>query len=140
MNKELTRILGVDPGKKRIGLAIGDDRLKIATAFKTIEYEGNRKFLDSIGTIIKEEGIKFIVMGLPKNMNGSEGESAEFSRKLAELIIRELDLKVEFVDERLTTEEAIKRIHQAGKKVGKSKENIDMLAATLILQSYLDKA
>jgi putative Holliday junction resolvase len=80
-----------------------------------------------------------VVIGLPKNMNGTEGESANFSRRLADLIKRNLNLKVEFVDERLTTEEAIRQIHQAEKKVGKSKETIDMLSAAIILQSYLDK-
>jgi putative Holliday junction resolvase len=72
-------------------------------------------------------------------MDGSEGGSAKFSRMLAEFIKMELKLKVEFVDERLSTAAAVRQIHQAGKKVGKSKENIDMLAATLILQTYLDR-
>ena len=139
MDKKTTRILGVDPGRKRIGLAIGDDNLKIATSYKTMEFGGIRNFIDSLGTIIEEEEVKIIVMGLPKNMNGSEGESAKFSRRLAESIKKELKLKVEFIDERLTTEAAVKQIHETGSKVGKSKKNIDMLAATLILQTYLDR-
>jgi putative Holliday junction resolvase len=138
MNDELIRILGVDPGKKRIGLAIGDSRLKIATGYKTIEYKSAKSFFETIKDIIEEEQIKLIVIGLPKNMDGTEGESANFSRSLAELIKEKLNLKVEFVDERLTTEQAIRQIHQAGKKVGNSKETIDMLAAVIILQSYLD--
>ncbi len=139
MTDKFSRILGIDPGKKRIGLAIGDSRLKVATGYRTIEYRGKKSFVRAIRDIITDEQIDLVVIGLPKNMDGTEGESANFSRSLAELIKRDLNLNVEFVDERLTTEQAIRQIHQAEKKVGKSKETIDMLSAAIILQSYLDK-
>ena len=64
MNNNPSRILGIDPGKKRIGLAIGDDQFKIATAYKTITFGGIRNFIESLGTIVEAEGIKLIVMGL----------------------------------------------------------------------------
>lgn len=140
MNDKPVRILGIDPGKKRIGLAIGDTLLKVATGYKTIEYKNTREFIASLESIVDEEDIGLIVMGLPVNMDGSEGESANFSRLLAELIKRKLNLEVEFIDERLTTEEAIRQIHQADKKVGKSKKTIDMLSAAIILQAYLNKS
>jgi putative Holliday junction resolvase len=140
MNENPIRILGIDPGKKRIGLAIGDSLLKIATGYKTIEYKNTGEFIASLETVVNEEDIGLVVMGLPINMDGSEGESANFSRLLAELITRRLNLEVEYIDERLTTEEAIRQIHQADKKVGKSKETIDMLSAAIILQAYLDKS
>jgi len=139
MNDKTLKILGIDPGKKRVGLAIGDNRFRIATGYKTIDYGSREKFINTLQTIVKEEEIDLVVMGLPKNMDGTEGESANFSRRLADLIKRNLNLKVEFVDERLTTEEAVRQIHQVEKKVGKSKETIDMLSAAIILQSYLDK-
>ena len=139
MNDKLIKILGIDPGKKRVGLAIGDSQFKIATGYKTIEYKGKENFIVTLHSIVKEEEIDLVVIGLTINMDGTEGESAKFSRRLAELIKRNLNLNVEFVDERLTTEEAIRQIHQAEKKVGKSKETIDMLSAAIILQSYLDK-
>lgn len=140
MNDRPVRILGIDPGKKRIGLAIGDSLLKVATAYKTIEYKNMDNFIEDLRNIASEEDIGLVVMGLPKNMDGSEGESANFSRQLAELIKSRLNLEVEFIDERLTTREAIRQVHQADKKVGKSKEAIDRLSAALILQTYLDKS
>jgi putative Holliday junction resolvase len=140
MNDKPVRILGIDPGKKRIGLAIGDSLIKVATGYKTIEYKNTEEFIASLESIVIEEDIGLVVMGLPLNMDGSEGDSANFSRRLAELIKGRLNLEVEFIDERLTTEEAIRQIHQADKKVGKSKETIDILSAAIILQSYLDKS
>lgn len=139
MNDRPVRILGIDPGRKRIGLAIGDSLLKVATGYKTLEYKNTQEFIAGLESVVAEEDIGLVVMGLPKNMDGSEGESANFSRLLAELIRKKLNLEVEFIDERLTTEEAIKQIHRAEKKVGKSKKTIDMLSAAIILQSYLDK-
>jgi putative Holliday junction resolvase len=139
MKDKPLKILGIDPGKKRVGLAIGNCRFRIATGYKTIKYGSKEKFINTLQSIVEEEEIDLVVIGLPKNMNGTEGESANFSKRLADLIKRNLNLKVEFVDERLTTEEAIRQIHQAEKKVGKSKETIDMLSAAIILQSYLDK-
>ncbi len=139
MNDKPLKILGIDPGRKRVGLAIGDSQFRIATGYKTIEYKSKENFINTLQSVVKEEEIDLLVIGLPKNMDGTEGESANFSRRLAELIKRNLNLKVEFVDERLTTKEAIRQIHQAEKKVGKSKDTIDMLSAAIILQSYLDK-
>jgi len=139
MNDKPVRILGIDPGRKRIGLAIGDSLLKIATAYKTLDYRNKVEFIANLEPIVIEENIGLVVMGLPLNMDGSEGKSANFSRLLAELIKRKLNLKVEFVDERLTTEAAIRQIHEADKKVGNSRKTIDMLSAAIILQSYLDK-
>lgn len=139
MIKRPLKILGIDPGKRRVGLAIGNTQFKIATAYKTVEYKSKDKFVEVLRAIVKELEIDRIVMGLPRNMDGSEGDSANFSRRIAETIKRELRIKVEFVDERLTTSEAIKQIHQIGKKSGKSKETIDMLSAALILQTYFDK-
>jgi len=139
MNDRPVRILGIDPGRKRIGLAIGDSLLKIATGYMTLDYKNMDSFIANLEPIVIEENIGLVVMGLPLNMDGSEGKSANFSRLLAELIRRKLNLNVEFVDERLTTEAAIKQIHEADKKVGNSKKTIDMLSAAIILQSYLDK-
>jgi putative Holliday junction resolvase len=139
MNDKPVRILGIDPGRKRIGLAIGDSLLKIATGYMTLDYKNRDDFIADLQPIVIEENIGLVVMGLPLNMDGSEGKSANFSRLLAELIKRKLNLKVEFVDERLTTEAAIRQIHEADKKVGDSRKTIDMLSAAIILQSYLDK-
>lgn len=132
------KILGIDPGDRRVGLAIADSSLRIATGFGVIEYGGKKRFLEKIGSIAGEEDISLIVMGLPMNMNGSEGESAKKSRRLAENIKEKLNIEVELVDERLTTHQAIKQMHETGGKAGADKGRVDMLSAVVILQSYLD--
>lgn len=132
------KILGIDPGDKRVGLAIADSSLGIATGFGVIEYGGKKRFIEKIGSIAGEEDISLIVMGLPMNMNGSEGEAAKKSRRLAETIREKLNIEVELVDERLTTHQAIKQVHEAGGKAGSDKGRVDMLSAIVILQSYLD--
>ncbi len=139
MTERAFRILGIDPGKKRVGLAIGNNILKVASGYKTVEYKSKKIFIETLRSIMIEEEIGLIVIGLPLNMDGSEGESAKFSRRLADLIIEELEIEVELIDERLSTEEAVRKLHQAGEKVGKSKEKIDMLSAGVILQSYFDE-
>lgn len=138
MTEQPIRILGIDLGKKRVGLAIGNNLLCVASAFKTIEYGSKKRFIKSLRSIVMEEEIELIVIGLPKNMDSTEGESANFSRRMAELVKEELKIEVELVDERLSTVEAIRQLHQVGEKIGKSKEKIDMLSAAVILQSYLD--
>jgi putative Holliday junction resolvase len=72
MNDKPVRILGIDPGKKRIGLAIGDSLIKVATGYKTIEYKNTEEFIASLESIVIEEDIGLVVMGLPLNMDGSE--------------------------------------------------------------------
>ncbi len=137
MTDKPIKILGIDPGDKRVGLAIADSSLRIATGVGVIEYGGKERFIEKIGSIAGEEDISLIVMGLPRNMNGSEGEAAKKSRRLAESIKEKLNIEVELVDERLTTHQAIKQVHETGGKTGTDKGRIDMLSAILILQRYL---
>lgn len=132
------RILGIDPGGKRVGLAIADSGLGVATGFGVIEYSGKEQFIKQLGSIASDEDISLIVMGFPRNMDGSEGEAAKKSRRLAETIRERLDIEVELVDERLTTHQAIKQVHETGGKAGADKGRVDMLSAIVILQSYLD--
>ena len=132
------KILGIDLGTKRVGLAVADTELKIATGFGVVEYKNRDGFIDRIGEIVKDEEIDLIVMGLPKNMDGTEGSGAIKARTLAGLMKAKLKIDIKMVDERLTTFQAIKQLHAGECKVGKSKGKIDILAAILILQSYLD--
>ncbi len=138
MTDKPIRILGIDPGDRRVGLAIADSGLGIATGFGVIEYGSREKFIEKLESITGEEDISLIVMGLPRNMNGSEGEAAKKSRRLAETIKEKLNIEVELVDERLTTHQATKQVHETGGKTGADKGRIDMLSAILILQGYLD--
>ena len=132
------RVLGIDPGKKRIGLATGDTELKIATGLKLLIFKNNELFLSDLKSVINEEEIELVIIGFPKNMDGTEGKSAKKSKFLADFINSRLDIEVKLIDERLTTVEATRQIHSADGKIGKSKEIIDILAATLILQTYFD--
>ena len=133
------RVLGIDPGKKRVGLATGDTEFKIATGYGCIIRKSDQQLLSLLVDIIKEEQIELVIMGLPINMDGTEGGSAKKSRFFADAIKDRTNIKVKLVDERLTTVEATRQIHAANGKIGKSKKIIDILAATLILQSYFDE-
>jgi putative Holliday junction resolvase len=132
------RILGIDLGTKRVGLAIADPILRIATALNVIEYKSLEKFLTNLKKTIDDEEIGLVVVGLPLNMDGSEGEKARQARKIADRINTKLGVAVELVDETLTTSQATDHLHAAGGKVGKSRSKLDMMAAMVILQDYLD--
>jgi putative holliday junction resolvase len=138
MNNKETRILGIDLGTKLVGLAIADWEIKIATGFEVIEYKNKAKFIDSLKTIAKDENIGLIVFGLPKNMDDTEGPKAKEARKIAELAKNSIPIEIDFEDESLTTYQSIRDLHSGEGKVGKSREKINMMAAILILQSYLD--
>ncbi len=138
MSDTSVRILGIDPGKKRVGLATADSGLRVVTGYGVIEYRGKEQFIGELRSIIENEEIGLIVLGLPLNMDGSEGESAKNSRRLADLIKKELNIPVELADERLTTSQAKTQLKELDEKVGNSKMKINMLAAILILRSYLD--
>ena len=131
-------ILGIDPGKKRVGVAIAHTGLSVASSLGVIEYKSKLDFIRQLKSLIEEEAIGLVVMGLPVNMNGSEGDSAKFARRMAELIFKELGFQVIFEDERLTTDQALRLLRETGRKVGKDKGKIDMMAAVNILQAYLD--
>jgi putative Holliday junction resolvase len=137
-NEVKTGILGIDPGEKRVGLAIAYRGISVATAYGVIDYIGKQKFIDRLRPIMDEENIGLIIMGLPKNMDGSEGESAKKARRLAEFISKSLEVPVEFVDERLTTDEARKMLRETGAKIDREEGALDMLSAASILQTYLD--
>lgn len=138
MSDNPEKVLGIDPGRRRIGLAIGDTSLRVATGFDVIEYTGREKFLHRLKSIVRRENVTLIVLGLPRNMNGSEGDAAKNSRRLADFIRERLNVDVALMDERLTTHQAVRQIHEAGGKMGKNRGRVDMLSAALILQSYLD--
>lgn len=131
-------VLGIDPGDRRIGLAVAHGGL-MAAGLGVIEYAGKRRFLERLKPIMAEENIGLVVVGLPYNMDGSEGTSAKKARRLGEEIERTFGIPVEFEDERLSTEQALKHLKETGRKAGKNKGKIDMMAAVNILQSYLDE-
>lgn len=132
------RYLGIDLGTKRVGLAISDLTSTIATPLKTIIYD-EINILKEIENIVLEYEINSIVMGLPKNMNNTIGDSAEraleFSKKLEDYFGFEVIMQ----DERKTTVEASNYMLEANLSRKKRKAKIDGLAASIILQTYLNR-
>ena len=131
------RCLGIDFGSSRIGIAISDDLGMLAHPLETIPNDSG--FLSRLRQIVLEKGVSQIVVGIPRNMDGSYGPSAE----KAKLFLSQL--KTEFAgvqliawDERLTTVEAQRLLHAAGRDIKKSRPVIDQVAAQVLLQSYLD--
>ena len=133
------RYLGVDYGKKRIGLAISDIMGIFAQPFDVIESKGLKNNIDNILKIVKEKEISCVVVGKPVNMNASEGEMTEFVTEFIEELKKVTDIKIELIDERLTTAQAERvLIEEANISREKRKGIKDKLAATFILQTYLD--
>ena len=130
------KYLGLDLGTKTLGLAISNG--KIASSLKTIRYEDIGKLILELKNIISEYNIDLLVLGLPKNMNNTIGpralETLEFKEKL-----EKLNYKVVLQDERLSTVSAHNYMLKADLSRKKRKEKVDSLAATIILQTYLDK-
>jgi len=132
------RLLGLDFGTKRIGVALSDEMGWTAQGLTTIQRKGNQKDIEMIGRLVTEHQVEGIVLGLPLNMDGSEGKSAEAVRKFAGLLQERLQVAVHLWDERLTSWEAEGILKEAQVKPKKRKQVVDKLAASLILKSYLD--
>ena len=132
------RLIGLDLGSKRIGVAICDDERKIATPFKTIEYRNMNYLLSELKVIIKENDIFAIIVGNPINMDGSFGKSAQSINDKAKIIGRELDVMIAMWDERLSTSGAFNISSNLDIKFPYIKKNIDEKAAAFILQGAID--
>jgi putative Holliday junction resolvase len=128
--------LAVDPGKRRLGVALSDE-LGWAHPLVTLERRGNRRDIEAIGRLAKEHGVEGIVVGLPLNLDGSEGEAARGARRLAAEIEKALALPVRLQDERLSSFEAEGRLKSAGVKIGRKRGLVDQLAAVVILEDFL---
>lgn len=136
------RIIGLDFGTKTVGVAISDETGIIAQPLLTIERKHATKLRQTyaqIEEIIRDNQVDRIVLGLPKNMNNTEGERAEATREFMEALKRRTGLPVILVDERLTTIEADRILSATGVALSARKEHIDKMAAAIILQNYLDR-
>ena len=132
------RLIGVDMGSKRIGLSISDENRKIATPFKTINYENIQLLITEIDNIISENSISGIIIGNPKNMDGTEGSSSQSVKDKIKLISQKIEIPLVLWDERLSTVGAFNLSSQLDVNVTKRVKNIDKNAATFILQGALD--
>ncbi|MEG0050709.1 MAG: Holliday junction resolvase RuvX [Terrisporobacter sp.] len=132
------RIMGLDIGDKTIGVAVSDIMGITAQGVTTIKRIGKKKDIEAIKKIIEERQVNKIVSGLPKNMNGTIGPQGEKVQKFCELIKSETNLPVAFWDERLSTVAAERCLIEGNVRRENRKKVIDMLAASIILQGYLD--
>ena len=134
------RYLGLDLGSKTLGIAISDLTGVIATSYKIIRHnEEYNKLVDEILKIVTEEKISAIVLGLPKNMDNTIGYKGELSISFKEKLEKKIQIPIYLQDERLTTKEAESILIKNDTSRKKRKKVIDSLAATIILQSFLDK-
>ncbi len=134
------RVLGVDPGSRRIGLAISDEDERIALPHSTVNRQATPDALASIAEVVRAEGVGHIVVGLPLRLDGADGPEARRARAFADALGRATGIPVELVDERLTTALAERALRETGVKGARKKDVINQAAATVLLQGYLEKA
>lgn len=133
----MSRILAIDYGERRIGLAISDPLGITAQGLPTLDTKKTKDKISHIQSIIKERKVMKLVVGMPKHMNGSIGSKGDEVAKFIKELKRKTNLEVIAWDERLTTVLSLRSMREMGTKQ-KNKEAVDRISATLILQSYLD--
>ena len=133
-----SRLLGVDPGKNRVGLAISDEDKLVSTPLKTIIKKNNSNFINEFQGIIIENDIKGIIIGNPINMDGSSGPSAQSAKDFASYISNNVSVPVSMWDERLSSQAAFNLSSNLDINVSKKVEKLDENAASFILQGAID--
>lgn len=133
----MTRILGIDYGTKRVGLAISD---ALGMTARPLEVVARGGLGDALRRIDSEYDLDRVVVGLPTGLSGQEGTSAEGARRLAAEVAEMLDVDVEYVDERFTSNLAENALLESGMRRRERKETVDKVAAAIILQAYLDSS
>lgn len=134
---DIKRILGIDPGDARVGLALSDELGMLAHPFETITIKKTDP-VARIAEVVREKGVTTIVVGVARNMDGTFGPAAEKSRALIEQIRAVVTCPVIAWDERLTTVAAQRAMRESGRKAKEQKSVIDQAAAQIILQGWLD--
>ncbi len=131
------RILGIDPGEKRVGLALSDPQGIIASPLGQIEFQNQEQLISQIKELCQKHQVEEIVLGYPLRTTGRKGQEAEKVEELAEVIRQKTGLKVHLWDERLTTQQAEKELLQADLSRKKRKKLRDQLSACFMLDSFL---
>ena len=133
-----SRLLGIDLGTKRIGIAISDYNQKVATPLQTLGKSKQGKLIDALESIIAEYDIRGIIIGNPINMDGTYGKSSQSAKDIAINISNKIDIPVSLWDERLSTVGAFNLSSELDINVSKREKDIDKFAAAFILQGALD--
>ncbi len=132
------RILAIDHGTKRMGIAISDEMKLIATPLEYIDAEPFAAFLDRLKVILREREVELILLGMPRNMDGSYGPAALKVQAFAAVLKEALTIPIKLWDERLTSTQANRFLVQANVRRADRKQKVDKTAAAILLQSYLD--
>ncbi|MSP20961.1 MAG: Holliday junction resolvase RuvX [Alphaproteobacteria bacterium] len=133
------RLLGLDPGEKNIGVAICDPGLTVATSYSTLRRGKLGALIEELRAIVTAESIGGIVVGLPRNMDGTEGPKAQSARQFGRSVEKELGLPVALWDERLSTAAVTRTMIDNDTSRARRAEVVDKMAAAYILQGALDR-
>ncbi len=132
------RVLGIDLGSRRIGLALSDPEGRIASPAGMIERRGGKRDLEAMKRWIVEHEVGSVVVGLPIHMSGRRGPEAAAARRFASELGTATGLPVDLIDERLTTREAENALRESGRKGARRRAVIDSVAASILLRTYLE--
>ncbi len=135
----MARALGIDFGEKRIGLALSDPSGRLAVPLETLERKDDRTALAELRRLIEEERVELVVIGEPRNLDGSRGPAAERAASFAAKLAAATGLPCELVDESLTSVEAEERLRAAGGDPRRTPSRVDAIAAQILLQEVLDR-
>ena len=133
------RILGVDFGDVRTGLAVSDETRFLASGIGFIKPGGIVKTADKVAEVAAENKASAVIVGLPKNMDGSEGPRADVIKAFGAILSELTDIPIDYYDERMTTMVAYRFLGETGTYGKKRKETVDTLSAQIILQNYIDR-
>lgn len=135
----MSRILGLDIGDRKIGVAVSDPSQVLASPISTIVRDDDAKAINQIASLAKKYGVTHIIIGLPYSLSGAIGKQAEKVLSFKQKIAEALSVEIIMQDERLSSVSANQKLREAGKKGNKLKNEMDAAAATVILQSFLDE-
>lgn len=135
----MSRIVGIDPGAARVGIAISDEDASIAFPRETVAARGGvAEAAKRVREALDDDEVSLVVVGLPLRLDGTEGEAARRAKLLGDAIGGALGTEVVYWDERLTTVAAERSLREMGRRGAKQREVVDQSAATILLQGYLD--
>ena len=132
------RILALDPGTKRIGLAVSDELKMIAQPLEFVAAEPFLDFLERLKEVIREKEVDLILVGMPRNMDGSYGPAALKTQEFVAVLKEKVAVPIKTWDERLTSAQAQRFLIEGGVRRAERKKKVDKTAAAILLQSYLD--
>ena len=136
----MARVLAVDWGQRRVGLALSDELGMLASGLPTLQVTGRDDAVAQVAAVAREREAARIVVGLPLMLSGAKGEAAEQAEAFAAELGRAIDVPIELMDVRLTSALSTRRLHEAGVRGAKARARVDQGAAVALLESWLDRA